>query len=263
MPSCAVPTCNHSSSRKVKADDVKGWHMIPCDEKLQEKWIAASKREPPYPKKDSDFQFCGIHFADECFERNIMVELMGSKSYNLKEDAVPTIFLSSKSMRKRNSSEIRAARHVKKELISQIEVENLPCSSIKADEMGNNDVEDLEEIEGLEEEIEFESESQPDTELDASYEIEFESESQPDTELDASYEIEFESESQPDTELDASYEIEFESESQPDTELDASYEIEFESESQPDTELDASYEIEFESESQPDTELDASLRNRI
>ena len=62
------------------------------------------------------------------------------------------------------------------------------------------------------------------------------------------YEIEFESESQPDTELDASYEIEFESESQPDTELDASYEIEFESESQPDTEVDASYEIGSESD---------------
>ena len=144
----------------MKADDVKGWHMIPCDEKLQAKWIAASKREPPYPKKDRDFQFCGIHFADECFERNIMVELMGSKSYNLKEDAVPTIFLSSKSMRKRNSSEIRAARHVKKELISQIEVENLPCSSIKADEMGNDDVEDLKE------EIEFESENESESKND-------------------------------------------------------------------------------------------------
>ena len=100
-----------------------------------------------------------------------MAELMGSKSYNPKEDVVPTIFPFSKSKRKRNSSEIRAARRVNKELISQIEVENLPCSSIKADEMGNDDAEDFEEIEGLEEEIEFEGESQPDTELDASYEI--------------------------------------------------------------------------------------------
>ena len=170
MLSCAVPTCNNSSSRKVKADDVKGWHMIPSDKNLQSKWIAASKRILPYPKKDRDVQFCGIHFADECFERNIMAELMGSKSYNLKEDAVPTIFRFSKSKRNRNSSVIRAARHVK-ELISQIEVENLLCSSIKADEMGNDDAEDLEEIEGLEEEIEFEGECQPDTELDASYEI--------------------------------------------------------------------------------------------
>ena len=155
MPSCAVPTYNNSSSRKVKADDVKGWHMIPSDEKLRAKWIAASKREPPYPKKDRDFQFCGIHFANECFERNIMAELMGSKTYNLKEDDVPTIFPFSKSKRKRNSSEIRAARRVKKELISQIEVENLPCSSIKADKMGNDDAEDLKEIEGLEDEIEL------------------------------------------------------------------------------------------------------------
>ena len=94
-----------------------------------------------------------------------------SISYNLKEDAVPTIFPFSKSKRKRNSSEIRAARRVKKELISQIEVENLPCSIIKADEMGNDDPEELEEIKSLEEEIEFEGESQPATELDASYEI--------------------------------------------------------------------------------------------
>ena len=88
-----------------------------------------------------------------------MAELMWSKSYNLKEDAVPTIFPFSKSKRKKNSSEIRAARRVKKELISQIEVKYLPCSSIKADEMGNDGAEDLEEIEGLEEEIEFEGET--------------------------------------------------------------------------------------------------------
>ena len=51
----AVLCSPNSSSRKVKADDVKGWHMIPSDEKLRAKWIAASKREPPYPKKGQRF----------------------------------------------------------------------------------------------------------------------------------------------------------------------------------------------------------------
>ena len=171
MPSCAVPTCNNSSSRKVKADDVKCWHMIPSDKKTSSKMDCSQQMRTTYPKKDRDFQFCGIHFVDECFERNIMAELMVSKSYNLKEDAVTTIFPFSKSKRKRISSEIRAARRVKEEFISQMEVENLPCSRKKADEMGNDDAEDPEEIEGLEEKIEFEGESQPDTEVDAAYEI--------------------------------------------------------------------------------------------
>ena len=90
MPLCAVPTCDNSSSRKVKAVNAKGWHTIPSDQILRTKWMVAVRRKPPYPD-DEYIQLCGLHFEDDCFERDFNAELMNTpKRFKLNEDAVPS-----------------------------------------------------------------------------------------------------------------------------------------------------------------------------
>ena len=50
------------------------------------------KRDPPYPKNEH-FSVCGLHFADECFERDLRYQLQGGKrNFKLIATAVPTIF---------------------------------------------------------------------------------------------------------------------------------------------------------------------------
>ena len=62
MPSCVVPSCTSYTSRKIKAKDVKGWHCLPTDLTIRNKWIAAVRREPEDPEYPDDFRVCGLHF---------------------------------------------------------------------------------------------------------------------------------------------------------------------------------------------------------
>ena len=73
MPYCGAPGCNNRSETQ-KVDNVKGYHDVPNEGELREKWIAALKREPPYP---NEFVVCRMHFNDDDFERDLISELMG------------------------------------------------------------------------------------------------------------------------------------------------------------------------------------------
>ena len=94
MVSCGTINCGNSSS-KLKTDDVEGWHNVPHEPKdmlLRQKWLFAMKRDPPYPKNEH-FSVCGLHFADECFERDLRYQLQGGKrNFKLIATAVSTIF---------------------------------------------------------------------------------------------------------------------------------------------------------------------------
>ena len=119
MVYCASPNCSNASRNKRKAD-VKGWHYIPQNEALRKKWIVAMRRDPPYPK-DENFALCGTHFEDGYFADDPKALYGGmKKSFKLKDDAVPTIFLTSKSTKKRKCSEDRASKRLRKEMISSL-----------------------------------------------------------------------------------------------------------------------------------------------
>ena len=50
MVSCGAINCVNSSS-KYKIEQVQGWHGVPSNDKtLRKKWLAAMRRDPPYPK---------------------------------------------------------------------------------------------------------------------------------------------------------------------------------------------------------------------
>ena len=93
MVSCGAINRGNSSS-KLKTDDMKGWHNVPHKPKdmlLRQKWLVAMKRDPPYPKNEH-FSVCGLHFTDECFERDLRYQLQGGKrNFKLIATAVPIL----------------------------------------------------------------------------------------------------------------------------------------------------------------------------
>ena len=117
MVNCAAIGCSNSSKTK-KADDVKGWHVVPYKQSeadLRKKWLQAMKRDPGYPENPKNFVLCGLHFEDDCFARDRKFELMGGKrTYLLLKDSVPSVFSFSKSVKKRTSSESRAEERARK-----------------------------------------------------------------------------------------------------------------------------------------------------
>ena len=123
MQSCGVPLCNSFSSKGVKSDDCKGWHFLPSDEDIKQKWLTAIRRKKTsdFPDFPPDFRACGLHFTEECFERDLKHELTGSKrTYTLKRDAVPTIFDFKKRPPKRKLSLERASKRSRQETVSTI-----------------------------------------------------------------------------------------------------------------------------------------------
>ena len=86
--SCAAFGCTN----KWKADSDITFHRIPKDVNLRKKWIQNIKREGKLPK-DENFLICSIHFEENCFQRDLQAELMGTKRKRLlTADAVPTLF---------------------------------------------------------------------------------------------------------------------------------------------------------------------------
>ena len=71
MVFCAAINCSNSSN-KQKTYEVKGWHKVPVKKELRKKWITAMKRNPPFPS-ENNFVLCGMHFRDECFQRDLKV----------------------------------------------------------------------------------------------------------------------------------------------------------------------------------------------
>ena len=118
MVSCGAINCGDSSS-KLKTNDVKGWHNVPHKPKdmlLRQKWLVAMKRDPPYPKIEH-FSVCGLHFADECFERDLRYQLQGGKrNFKLIATAVPTIFDFEDKLHGKISGETRTGRQKKKKV---------------------------------------------------------------------------------------------------------------------------------------------------
>ena len=52
---------------RIRRTDQKLKVGIPQDKVKRDKWIAAMRRDPPYPK-DENFAICSIHFSEDCFE---------------------------------------------------------------------------------------------------------------------------------------------------------------------------------------------------
>ena len=70
MVTCGAINCGNSSSKK-KTSDVKGWHKVPTLDTLERmKWLHAMRRDPTYPS-DENFNIRGLHFEDDCFERDL------------------------------------------------------------------------------------------------------------------------------------------------------------------------------------------------
>ena len=123
MPSCGVPLCKSYSSKKVKTEDCKGWHFLPTDRDKRQEWLTVIRREksPDFPDFPPDFRICGLHFSEECFERDLKHELAGAKrTYTLRDDAIPTIFNFKQQAPKRKLSDERAAKRCRKEIVSAI-----------------------------------------------------------------------------------------------------------------------------------------------
>ena len=164
MVYCAAPCCNNRSfgSNKKAKHEVKGWQYIPQNKTLRAKWIAAMRREPPYPK-DENFAICGLHFSDDCFIEDLQAKYCGTpNSFKLKDDAVPSLFEFSKPRKRRQSSEKRAAKRSRQDIVTSIERKDEPCSS-KSKSKG---AQPNEQIQQLDMEDDDDMETEPASELD-------------------------------------------------------------------------------------------------
>ena len=122
MVRCADYECTNSSRNK-KSHEVKGYHYIPSNNELRNKWIIVIKREPLYPK-NANFAVCGLHLEEDCFLRDLESELIGIKrTFSLKDGAVPTLFAFSKPKQKCISCEQRAEKHKQRNIVENMESE--------------------------------------------------------------------------------------------------------------------------------------------
>ena len=96
MPRCVAPGCRNTDAAHL------GMFTFPKDSCLNLKWRtnmrrAVSVKEPwKLWTNSSSSRLCGAHFTDECFvpPSPAFARSIGfvPKSYNLKKDAIPTIF---------------------------------------------------------------------------------------------------------------------------------------------------------------------------
>ena len=119
MVNCGAINCV-KSSEKFTSEDVKGWHKVPTKGPLRQKWLTAIKRDPPYPAA-KNFYLCGLHFAEDCFKRDLRQELMGGKkSFKLTDITVPSIFVFTKETKVRLSSCERSEKRLKRDIVDEI-----------------------------------------------------------------------------------------------------------------------------------------------
>lgn len=74
---CAVAVCsNNSKLTKIKKLNVS-YHRFPRNNALRKAWTNACRRKDIWNPSTSFI--CSVHFSKECFETNLMNELMGEK----------------------------------------------------------------------------------------------------------------------------------------------------------------------------------------
>ena len=97
--------------------------MIPNDDR-REKCLVSIRRgtSSKFPDFPDDFRICGLHFEDNCFERDFRHELMGQeRTFKLKDDSIPIVFSFKKPpAEKRKLSEERAAKRLEREIVSSL-----------------------------------------------------------------------------------------------------------------------------------------------
>ena len=67
------------------------YHKLPDNNELKKVWLVKISREDPKISKNS--VLCSEHFEQDCFERDLKAELLGTKrKAKLKSGAIPNIF---------------------------------------------------------------------------------------------------------------------------------------------------------------------------
>ena len=122
MPNCSAIGCTNRSSDK---DGTVSFHRLPTTRRNI--WLTKIKRKGG--EKLTDIRICSNHFEEECFERDLKAELMGTDSRKrLKRDAVPTLFVFTAHTDKRTLSEARKEKASKQKYIDEA------CCSYKQEE---------------------------------------------------------------------------------------------------------------------------------
>ena len=99
---CGVKNCRNND--KDNADLY--FHVLPSNpENIREEWLRRIRKNGDMPKR---LNVCSEHFEPECYERDLQSELLGtSPKPRLKPNAVPSIFLDRKPVKRRLTSEKR------------------------------------------------------------------------------------------------------------------------------------------------------------
>ena len=99
---CGVKNCRNND--KDNADLY--FHVLPSKpENIREEWLRRIRKNGDMPKR---LNVCSEHFEPECYERDLQSELLGtSPKPRLKPNAVPSIFLDQKPVKRRLTSEKR------------------------------------------------------------------------------------------------------------------------------------------------------------
>ena len=127
MVECGAIGCNNDL-RSKQTSEVKGWHKVPTEDNLRQKWLVAMKRDPPYPKNPENFIIYGLHFTEHCFKRDLKYEFTkrGKQKFILMDDVVPSVFKFSAQPRKRRSSESRAKTRENKRIVQGVMTASAP-----------------------------------------------------------------------------------------------------------------------------------------
>ena len=112
---CWVKNCRNND--KDNADLY--FHVLPSKpENIREEWLRRIRKNGDMPKR---LNICSEHFELECYERDLQSELLGtSPKPRLKPNAVPSIFLDRKPVKRRLTSEKRTLKNGNSEFIHQL-----------------------------------------------------------------------------------------------------------------------------------------------
>ena len=116
MVYCAAFDCNNDSRETKGSVPPIHYHVFPTEESILKQWLAKISRADLVVTKNS--RLCSRHFDDECYERDLKAELLGTpRQFRLKPDAVPTKFSHlPESKKRRISSEHRSQKKAKQEV---------------------------------------------------------------------------------------------------------------------------------------------------
>ena len=91
MVYCAAFNCNNDSRETKGSVPPIHYHVFATEESILKQWLAKISRADLVVTKNS--RLCSRHFDDECYERDLKAELLGTpRQFRLKPDAVPTKF---------------------------------------------------------------------------------------------------------------------------------------------------------------------------